>query len=292
MHNIKYLDINKYVPKNILHDVGQSMRNGKNHRNRDNYTKNEIELNSKFDEYSQKALENNLEGLSSPLNLSREESASIRSLYESGKSVQQIIWAELTKLNNNQKIVCPICGENFAEELDHYVPREIYPEFSIHILNLIPTCHYCNRKKHTAWLDANGKRIIFNAYFDTPTTDFIYNVDVVITNNYPYLSISIDNTKLADPNNYLEVSTASQLNLCGYYESIANKELERKISKIKDTSKLELMKFNNNRDDYWKNKIQIFNLYICHAKQYKVSDILAYKAMTNPILGDWIKKII
>jgi hypothetical protein len=42
---------------------------------------------------------------------------------------------------------CALCGHLDAGEVDHYLPRSYFPEFSILTTNLIPACGRCNRKK-------------------------------------------------------------------------------------------------------------------------------------------------
>ena len=66
--------------------------------------------------------------------------------------------------------MCPICGIRGCEDMDHYVPQNVMPEYSVHLTNLIPLCHRCNHKKLDKWLDENGQRIVFNAYFDAVPT--------------------------------------------------------------------------------------------------------------------------
>lgn len=41
---------------------------------------------------------------------------------------------------------CPMCGSGSVGTVDHFLPRETYPEFSILIANLVPTCGICNTK--------------------------------------------------------------------------------------------------------------------------------------------------
>ena len=45
---------------------------------------------------------------------------------------------------------CPYCSQGDVEELDHFLPKTDngYPEFSIVPINLVPSCHRCNHKKH------------------------------------------------------------------------------------------------------------------------------------------------
>ena len=53
---------------------------------------------------------------------------------------------------------CPYC--NFVEqwEHDHYLPRSVFPEFTLYPNNLIPICKHCNGKK-LALYQRNGSRL-------------------------------------------------------------------------------------------------------------------------------------
>lgn len=42
---------------------------------------------------------------------------------------------------------CPFCGLSETSTLDHYLPKEKYPEFSVFPSNLVPACGVCNTRK-------------------------------------------------------------------------------------------------------------------------------------------------
>lgn len=70
---------------------------------------------------------------------------------------------------------CPYCGISEPKTLDHYLPKESYPEFSVFPANLIPICHVCNSSyKGTQLLSNTGERLFLHSYFDVlPLFDFI-----------------------------------------------------------------------------------------------------------------------
>lgn len=64
---------------------------------------------------------------------------------------------------------CPYCGINRHElhDLDHFIPRSKYGEFSILSENLIYSCTVCNQDyKGTKFLTGQDKRIFLHPYFD------------------------------------------------------------------------------------------------------------------------------
>lgn len=84
---------------------------------------------------------------------------------------------------------CPFCGISESSTLDHYLPKELYPEFSVYSRNLVPSCGFCNNLKRELIVDNDtGVRVFVHPYFDfIPREDFL-NVRVRISNNALILS--------------------------------------------------------------------------------------------------------
>lgn len=61
--------------------------------------------------------------------------------------------------------LCPMCGRASASTLDHYLPKVMYPEFSILADNLVPACADCNFKKRSFVGTSDSGRFL-HAYFD------------------------------------------------------------------------------------------------------------------------------
>lgn len=66
--------------------------------------------------------------------------------------------------------LCPYCSLDQNPDLDHFLPKARFPEFSLHARNLIPICTPCNRKKLNAVKTQNGDRVLLNPAFE-PTID-------------------------------------------------------------------------------------------------------------------------
>lgn len=104
---------------------------------------------------------------------------------------------------------CPFCsGLVVPDTLDHFLPKDIYPEYSIFSKNLIPCCDSCNRAKSTKILH-NGERIFFHPYYDD-----LKNIEVYLLKILP----PYDNA----PNFELEVNSKMEHNL----QKIAIKHLK------------------------------------------------------------------
>ena len=87
-------------------------------------------------------------------------------LYNSPKdnSVQKPI---LENLRSRKLQLCPACGEDGQPNtLDHYLPKDLYPEFSITPINLFPMCDICQGEKLAQTVNINNKRLYLQPYFD------------------------------------------------------------------------------------------------------------------------------
>lgn len=62
--------------------------------------------------------------------------------------------------------VCSMCNERDPTQLDHFLPRELFPELSVLPENLIPCCSVCNHRKSTIYVDAAGDLVFAHAYKD------------------------------------------------------------------------------------------------------------------------------
>lgn len=72
-------------------------------------------------------------------------------------------------LANNQGGKCALCGQTSAATLDHYLPKQVFPEYSVFPLNLIPCCWSCNHKKGSLY--RRHAAIFLHCYLDTLPRD-------------------------------------------------------------------------------------------------------------------------
>ncbi|MFF8447924.1 HNH endonuclease [Streptomyces leeuwenhoekii] len=100
-----------------------------------------------------------------------------------------------TALSRNSR--CPLCERAQVCALDHFLPKNHFPEYSILADNLIPVCERCNRLKGDECDRVDGL-LMFHAYFDEfPDIEILFadiNVDNTVSIRY-YLHPSgkIDN---------------------------------------------------------------------------------------------------
>lgn len=67
--------------------------------------------------------------------------------------------------DNDEAATCPMCGSSSCGTLDHVLPKEHFPEFSLYSRNLVPAC-MCNLKRGSAFKGQGNARVL-HPYFDT-----------------------------------------------------------------------------------------------------------------------------
>lgn len=76
-------------------------------------------------------------------------------------------------------LCCPMCGSPTTGTLDHYLPREQYPEFSVLPCNLVPACGLCNSgAKGKTYKGVASPERFLHPYFDTTASQEIWRVMV------------------------------------------------------------------------------------------------------------------
>lgn len=69
--------------------------------------------------------------------------------------------------NNHRLNECPACGDRGSlGTLDHYLPKEDFPHFSVLLHNLAPMCGICQTAKGRKTGDASTGRLFLHPYFD------------------------------------------------------------------------------------------------------------------------------
>lgn len=91
--------------------------------------------------------------------------------------------------NKASKDVCPMCGSFSTSQVDHIIPKGIYPEFSLFARNLVPICN-CNQKKSKIYKDGSGGRIL-HPYYDKELGERIAYIAFSGDTNSPDLGVEI-----------------------------------------------------------------------------------------------------
>lgn len=104
--------------------------------------------------------------LVAPLRLQLEEAKALKSNFDLVDRDRSLADVRHSLLAAADLELCPMCGRGHTSSLDHYLPKDVYPEFSILPLNLVPVCDLCNRRKSNLVGSAASGRF-FHSYYDT-----------------------------------------------------------------------------------------------------------------------------
>jgi hypothetical protein len=70
---------------------------------------------------------------------------------------------------------CQHCAIDSVGSLDHILPKELFPEFVLNPLNLIPCCPICNSHKNQNWKSEEGADYFINLYTDRlPRVQYLF----------------------------------------------------------------------------------------------------------------------
>lgn len=76
-------------------------------------------------------------------------------------------------------VCCPLCGSPTTGTLDHYLPKDDYPEFAVMPSNLVPACSLCNSgAKGRKFKGAKPGERFLHPYFDTFASAAVWQVCV------------------------------------------------------------------------------------------------------------------
>lgn len=92
-------------------------------------------------------------------------------------------YSVLKGLRDRKLQFCPSCGEEGSPStIDHYLPKEDYPHFSVTPANLTPMCDACQTAKGQKTVNEDGRRIFLHPYFD----DFLISQVLQLTIGRPF----------------------------------------------------------------------------------------------------------
>ncbi|QCG68121.2 hypothetical protein [Pseudomonas veronii] len=122
-----------------------------------------------------------------PLSLTLAQREFFKVAYSSKAKKYSLDWIE--GLYVNGLLSCPMCGGDGPRTIEHYLPKECYPEYSVLSYNLIPSCGTCNAKrgsynKYLQWPS------LLHPYFDADIfSRLLLEVDLTIETGVPNFSM-------------------------------------------------------------------------------------------------------
>lgn len=177
-----------------MREIVSSKRNTEKDPNRKTRLLNLVtKVNPSYSTYDRKLSTNTLTSLT-PLVISASEEVDFLSLYSYKNSkLTAFRRAISTDSTSTYQPTCQYCTINSVNSLDHFAPKDLFPEFSVHPNNLIPSCTECNSKKLVRWIN-NNQHIFLNLYIDTlPNIQYLFvELDIISLSNIN-VKFKIDN---------------------------------------------------------------------------------------------------
>lgn len=189
-----------------------------------------IDLN--FTQYDTYYVDNNLTSMI-PSDFNAQQKTDILSLYSYSNSAISKLKIKLTTSEYNRvENTCQNCTIGEVSSFDHFLPKDEFPEFSVHPKNLIPSCSKCNGKKSINW--RNGLNSLFlNLYLDVlPDIQYLF-VDVDQTLDFTFI-IENRNHINTDLFSIIE-SHYVKLDLTQRFKENSNKVVSELINSINST---------------------------------------------------------
>lgn len=72
---------------------------------------------------------------------------------------------------------CPICDYEVVKEVDHFLPRSLFPQYTIIPSNLVPLCRDCNKHKSSKFSN-NPNKLQYHPYFEE--YNYIEKIEIVL----------------------------------------------------------------------------------------------------------------
>jgi 5-methylcytosine-specific restriction endonuclease McrA len=163
----------------------------------------------------------------------------------------------LSRRNNHGLLYCPYCGDpKTPDTLDHFIPKDEWPEFSFFPNNLVPQCRGCAPTKGSQYYCDSTKVIKFlhPIYFDI-LDKLRFNISV----------------------NFNKTNSSVSFEVC-YKVSIntSTDEISRLRNHIKNLKiQKRINDFCNQKYLYWKNKISLKDFEIKEALEQRLNEINA-----------------
>lgn len=127
------------------------------------------------------------------IKISDRKKNSLLSLYNSQtKTAQSVIQTIVDNLNPKHDSKCLFCGIGEYEEIDHYLPKEHFPQYSILFKNLLPICGKCNKKKSDNI--PGEKHDYLHLVYDIIPLDNYIKLDIKFNGKTPILDFKINNS--------------------------------------------------------------------------------------------------
>jgi hypothetical protein len=108
-------------------------------------------------------------------NLNKAEKHALKLLYSTSANEYEFL---SVLRESGKKISCPVCGSLAGATLDHYLPKSVYPEYSVYSWNLVPACFDCNTHHNDVCAGAGVNERMIHPYYDGFVAQRLLSVEI------------------------------------------------------------------------------------------------------------------
>lgn len=132
--------------------------------------------------------------------------------------------------------ICPYCGLNEADTLDHYLEKSNYPEYAVLLANLVPCCTACNRKKSAdVYKDFTIQIVYFYADFMMNEEVLIARIDFYDNTNIPSIRFELKESEIKSEQSKIYIKHVKNLELLKRYSRCVTEYVDELIRLCKNS---------------------------------------------------------
>lgn len=170
-----------------------------------------------------------------------------------------------TRRHCHELTECPYCGHPLAPDtLDHFIPKDSWPEYSIFPNNLVPQCKYCAPLKGSNYFcsDENAVKYI-HPYFNDLLSRISISIEIVF---------DIESLKPTFEVKFQSLGALSETELQQVKRHLKNLDVKNRIAD-----------YCEKRFNFWRNKLKARSFDIVVSLEQRLSE----KAGPADFFGDW-----
>lgn len=165
------------------------------------------------------------------VNFAQTEAEDLADCYiNSTRALGELILLLRDNLPDTRRLTCSYCGIGAPSTVDHYLPKDTFPEYAVMALNLLPCCFECNSKKGNVFVE-DGRRTIFYLYADRIPVQPYLLADIRYYGTTPVATFRLNRHQEIDPPDFARIEAHyARLNLLQRFDELANDYMSEAMS--------------------------------------------------------------
>lgn len=138
----------------------------------------------------------------------------------------------IARRNDHCLLECPFCGNPAAPDtLDHFIPKDEWPEFSINPNNLVPQCRGCAPVKGSKYFcETSGTSLYLHPFYSDLPSKFKFKIsaNLSVNSGKVFFCISLKKPKSVDDNStQIVIRHFKELNLIKRIQFYCHREFNK-----------------------------------------------------------------